>query len=165
MENEIAHQIARRADATTVSDVARFGRNDVPPGRDKAVGVPVVLCPRGRLFRLREHSHAAVARAALTEAGAPFDADFPDRTLGRDHGWALVQAAGSDGLRVQIDRAPTRPQRQVIEDLMLYAARDGRPVELQRGRPRVWIDDAWAENPEFMVATDRHAARRLLTRG
>jgi hypothetical protein len=158
----VAREVVARAVATTVVDVAALTRADVPPGRDRAVGVPVLVSPSGRLYSLREHSHAAVARAALSAAGAPFDLDQPDRTLGQEYGWAMVQVAGAEGLRVQIDRPTTRRQRETIEDLLLYAEYAGRRALVHRGRPHVWTADGWADNPEFAVACDPVAARRIL---
>jgi hypothetical protein len=160
----VTREVVARAVATTVVDAAALTRSDVPDGRDRAVGVPLLVSPSGRLYVVREHSHAAVARAALAAAGVPFDLDQPDRTLGHDYGWVMVQVAGDDGLRVQIDRATPRRQRETIEALLLYAESAGRPAVVHRGRPVVWLGDGWVDNPEFAVASDGEAARRLLAR-
>jgi hypothetical protein len=159
----VTREVVARAVATTVVDLAALTRADVPAGRDRAVGVPVLISPSGRLYVVREHSHAAVARAALSAADAPFDLDQPDRTLGQEYGWVMVQVAGHDGLRVQVDRPTTRRQRETIEDLLAYAEYAGRPAVVHRGRPVVWTADGWADNPEFAAASDAVAARRLLT--
>jgi hypothetical protein len=161
---EIAREIEWRADPASVTQVAAFTRADVPAGRDRGVGVPVLLAPGGELFVAREHSHAALARVILTAIDAPFDPDHPDRTLGDQYGWVMIQAAGHDGLRIQIDRAPTTRQREVVDDLLLYAEHAGRPALLHRGRPVVWNEDGWAENPSFEAAWGATAARRLLKR-
>jgi hypothetical protein len=161
----VTREVVARAAPTTVVDVAALTRADVPPGRDRAVGVPVLVSPTGRLYVVREHSHAAVARAALSAAGVPFDVDQPDRTLGQEYGWAMVQVAGDDGLRVQIDRPPRPRQRETIEDLLLYAEYAGRPAVVHRGRPVVWTPDGWADNPSFAAANDALGARRLLVAG
>ena len=160
----LAHEIAQRAGRASVVEVASFGRDDVPPGRDRAVGVPVLVCPAGQLFVAHSHSHAALAREALSAVGLPFDADFPDRTLGQEHGWALVQAAAAEGLRVQLDRPATRHQREVLEDLIHYAEGAGQGAVVHFGRPHVWADGDWEPNPAFEAATDTHRARRLLAR-
>jgi hypothetical protein len=160
----LAHEIALRAGRASVTDVASLGRDDVPPGRDRAVGVPVLVCPAGQIFVVHGHSHAALAREALSAVGLPFDADHPDRTLGQDHGWAMVQAAAAEGLRVQIDRPTTRHQREVLEDLLHYAEGAGHGAVVHWGRPVVWADGDWEENPAFEAASDTHRARRLLAR-
>ena len=158
----VTREVVARAVATTVVDVAALTRADVPAGRDRAVGVPVLVSPSGRIYIVREHSHAAVARAALSAASAAFDADQPDRTLGQEFGWVMVQVAGDDGLRVQIDRPTTRRQRETVEDLLAYAEYAGRPTVVHRGRPVVWTGEGWADNPEFAAAQDAVGARRLL---
>jgi hypothetical protein len=160
----VASEIARLAQPTDVVGVAALTQGQVPPGRDRAVGVPVLVAPTGSIFVLNSHSHAAVAREALTAAGASFDPDFPDRTLGGEHGWVMVQAASAEGVKIQLDRTPTRRQREVIDDLLHYAGRAGHTIVLHHGRPVVWVDGEWAKNPHFAVATDHHGARRLLTR-
>jgi hypothetical protein len=158
----VTREVVARAAATTVVEVAALTRADVPAGRDRAVGVPVLVSPSGRLYLVREHSHAAIARAALSAAAVPFDLDQPDRTLGQQHGWVMVQVAGDDGLRVQIDRPATRRQRETIEDLLLYAEYADRPALVQRGRPVVWTSEGWLDNPDFAAASDAAGARRLL---
>jgi hypothetical protein len=158
----VTREVAARAAASTVVEVAALTRADVPPGRDRAVGVPVLVSPSGRLYVVHEHSHAALARAALAAAGAAFDLDQPDRTLGQQYGWAMVQVAGDLGLRVQVDRPTTRRQRETIEDLILYAEYAGRPAIVQRGRPVVWTSGGWLDNPDFAAASDAAGARRLL---
>jgi hypothetical protein len=74
----------------------------------------------------------------------------------------MVQVAGDDGLRVQIDRPTTRRQRETVEDLLAYAEYAGRPTVVHRGRPVVWNGEGWADNPEFAAAQDAAGARRLL---
>ena len=160
----IAHEIGRRAGRATVTQVASLGQEHVPPGRDRAVGVPVLVCPAGQIYVAENHSHAALAREALAAAGVPFDPDFPDRTLGQEHGWAMVQAAAAEGLRVQLDRPATRHQREVLEDLLHYADRSGQEAVVHFGRPHVWADGDWAENPSFEAASDVDRAKRLLAR-
>ena len=159
--------VARRAHALTLTDVIKLGRDDVPAARDHFVGVPVLLGPSGRFFVLRAHSHAAVARLVLDEAGVAFDADHPDRTLGAEYGWAMIQAAGAEGLRVQVDRRPTEAQRAAIEDLILFERFTGRRVELHWGRPFVWSPDQldWQADPRFVATTDPDEMRALLRRG
>ena len=158
----VTREILARTVATTVVDVAALTRSDVPAGRDHAVGVPVLVSPSGRLYIVREHSHASVARAALAAAEAAFDLDQPDRTLGQEYGWVMVQVAGHDGLRVQIDHPTTRRQRETIEDLLLYAEYAGRRAVVHRGRAVVWTVEGWVANPEFAAASDAVAVRRLL---
>jgi hypothetical protein len=158
----VTREVVARASATTVVALAALTRADVPAGRDRAVGVPVLISPSGRLYVVHEHSHAAIARATLSAVDAPFDLDQPDRTLGQDHGWVMVQVAGELGLRVQIDRPVTRRQRETIEDLLAYAEYAGRPTLVHRGRPVSWTSEGWGENPDFAAATDALAARRLL---
>src|SRR5579884_1740750 len=126
MAERLAAAIARQAGQTTVVGVAELGREHVPAGRDRAVGVPVLVCPSGRIYVAEAHSHAALARQALSAVGLPFDPDHPDRTLGQEHGWAMVQAAGEGGLRVQLDRPATHRQREVLEDLLTYAEGAGK---------------------------------------
>src|SRR5436305_15330860 len=96
--DQLAAAIGRGAGESTVVGVTSLGREHVPTGRDRSVGVPVFVCPSGRIYVAEAHSHAALARQALSAVGLPFDPDHPDRTLGQDHGWAMVQAAGDDGL-------------------------------------------------------------------
>jgi hypothetical protein len=159
--------VARRAHALSLTDVIKLGRDDVPAARDRFVGVPVLLGPSGRFFVLRAHSHAAVARLVLGEAGVPFDVDHPDRTLGAEYGWVMVQAAGAEGLRVQVDRRPTEAQRAAIEDLVLFEGMAGRRVEMHWGRPMVWAPERfeWESNPRFVATTEPEEMRTLLRRG
>jgi hypothetical protein len=158
--------VARRAHLLTLTGVMALGRDDVPAARDRFVGVPVLLGPSGRFYVLRAHSHAAAARLVLTEAGVSFDVDHPDRTLGAEFGWAMLQAAGAEGLRVQVDRRPTEAQRAAIEDLVLFEGMAGRRVELHWGRPMSWSPERfeWESNPRFVATTDPEEMRALLRR-
>ena len=158
--------VARRAHRLTLSEVIALGRDDVPAARDRFVGVPVLLAPSGHFYSLRAHSHAAAARVVLIEAHVPFDVDHPDRTLGAAFGWAMIQAAGAEGLRVQVDRRPTEAQRAAIEDLVLFEGMAGRRVEMHWGRPMIWsVDDlAWKSDPRFVATSDPEEMRALLRR-
>jgi hypothetical protein len=159
--------VARRGHPLALTEVVALGPKDVPAARDHFVGVPVLLGPSGRFVVLRAHSHAAVARLVLSEAGVPFDADHPDRTLGAEFGWSMIQAAGAEGLRVQVDRRPTEAQRAAIEDLILFERFAGRRVELHWGRPFLWSSELldWQPNPSFASTTDANEMRGLLRRG
>jgi hypothetical protein len=167
IDHALESLVARRAHALGLTDVIRLGRDDVPAARDRFVGVPVLLAPSGRFFVLRAHSHAAAARAVLTEAGVPFDLDHPDRTFGAEYGWAMIQAAGAEGLRVQVDRRPTAAQQAAIEDLLLFERMAGRRVEMHWGRPMTWSPERfeWEQNPRFVATTDLDEMRTLLRRG
>lgn len=157
--------VERHAHPTTLIGVVGLGPVDIPAARDHFVGVPVLLSPSGRLFVLRTHSHAAVARTVLTEAGLPFDADHPDRTLGAELGWVMLQAAGREGARIQVDRRPTPAQRAVLEDLLLFERVAGRRVTLHWGRPSLWSTASfdWVPNPHFVDSSDPEQIRRILS--
>lgn len=166
LDRSLEGLVAHRSHQLSLTDVLALGPEHVPAARDHFVGVPVLLAPSGRFYSLRAHSHAAAARAVLTEAGASFDLDHPDRTLGAEFGWAMVQACGAEGMKVQVDRRPTEAQRAAIEDLILFERMAGRRVELHWGRPMVWSPERfeWEQNPRFVSTTDAGEARQLLRR-
>jgi len=72
LEELVTREIVARAAATTIVDLAALTRADVPLGRDRAVGVPVLVSPSGRLYVVREHSHAALARVETGQILRPF---------------------------------------------------------------------------------------------
>ncbi|TAK23359.1 MAG: hypothetical protein EPO26_08950 [Chloroflexota bacterium] len=158
--------VRHHAHEATLHDVIALGPGQVPAARDRFVGVPVLLSPRGHWYVTRTHSHAALARVVLTEVGAVFDAGHPDRTLGADYGWVMAQAAGIEGLKLQLDRRPTHAQRAAIEDLTLYESMAGRPVTLHFGHPLIWSSDdlAWRPNTRHTVARGSEAVQVLLER-
>jgi hypothetical protein len=157
-------QVREVARAISIDQVMALRGDAVPGGRDRAVGVPMFVCPRGDCLVVDGHSHAWAARSALSAANLPFDHDFPDRTLQAEFGWAAVQVGGHAGVRIQLDRRPTARQRAALEDLAYRAHHAGQPIELWWQHPRDFAGGEWRMNRDHAVARDLDDALGLLER-